>query len=198
MAAVKEVPEMEVVGASTVLADAVDLAQQAHPNVIVLGIDQSEPAGIDTARQLRILVPGAAVILLAASFDGALLAEALDRGCSALITRGRSITDLLVAIKAAGKGDVTFPQGMLGHVFYRSREASSECDLTEREREILHLLAAGESTAAISNRLTLSSHTVRNHIRNLLTKLCVHSRLEAVLAGQRLGLVRADHWASRL
>lgn len=197
MAAVKELPEIEVVGASALLDDAVHLAEKALPNVTVLGIDQSEEiVAIETVRRLRALVPSTAVILLADSADGPLLAKALEAGCSSLMTKGRSITDLLVTIKAAAKGDFTFPLGMLDNVMNRQKEISSGSDLTRRETEVLHLLAAGESTTAISNRLTLSSHTVRNHIRGVLTKLCVHSRLEAVLEAQRLGLLTGDYQLS--
>ncbi len=192
MAAMREAPDIEIVGASAVLHDALHLAEKARPDVIVLGIEESGAPGIETATQLRVNIPDAAVIVLAAPSDGPLLLEALDRGCSALVTKGRSINDLVGAIKAAAKGDLTFPLTMLGRVINRSQNHSARSELTSREREILRLLAAGETTTAISESLALSSHTVRNHISNLLTKLCVHSRLEAVLVAQRLGLIAGD------
>jgi len=191
MAAIKQAPGIRAVGASVDFSDALYLAKRTQPEVIVLGIDPAARPGASTAAQLRAEIPGAAVIILAASSDEALLLQALDSGCSALLTTGRTITDLMDAIRAAAKGDLLFPLKMLQSVVNRA-EASSGSQLTNREQEILQLLASGEGTASICRILSLSSHTVRNHIRNLLAKLCVHSRLEAVLAAQRRGLVTGE------
>jgi DNA-binding NarL/FixJ family response regulator len=187
MAAVRDQPDVDIVCASATPADALSLSFEERPDVVVLGVEP--PAGVGMARQLRTQIPDVAVVAFAATSNEALLLKAMDSGCSALVTNGRSITDLVVAVKTAANGDSMFPFKSLGRLLQRPKEHVNGYRVTGRELEILELLSTGESTASISDLLTLSPHTVRNHVRNLFADLGVHSRLEAVLKGHSLGLI---------
>lgn len=187
MAAVQDEPDIEIVGAATSAAKAFVLATKEQPDVIVLGLEPE--LAIETATRLRNHFSGAAVVVIATSLDESLQLRAVDAGCSAVVTKCGSITELVVAIRAAANGDSMFPGEVLRLFLRRSRERAFHSELTERELEILRLLGEGESTGSIINRLTLSPHTVRNHVRNLMAKLSAHSRLEAVMKGQTMGLI---------
>lgn len=189
MAAVRDQPDVDIVCASATRADALSLSFEERPDVVVLGVEPPAVVGMETARQLRTQIPDVAVVAFAATSNEALILKAMDSGCSALVTNGRSITDLVVAVKAAANGDSMFPFKSLGRLLQRPKEHVNGYRVTGRELEILGLLSTGESTASISDLLTLSPHTVRNHVRNLFAGLGVHSRLEAVLKGHSLGLI---------
>jgi DNA-binding NarL/FixJ family response regulator len=149
-----------------------------------------EAADVELALGLRKAKETLAVVLLT-SDPGLDAGTALDAGCSVLLTQGRTIRDLVAAIRSAGRGDVTFPVEFVTRRLRLEAKATNDC-LTSRELEILRLLADGVSTRQVASFLTLSCHTVRNHINNVMAKLGVHSRLEAVIAGQRLGLLVSD------
>ncbi|HEX2178517.1 MAG TPA: response regulator transcription factor [Actinomycetota bacterium] len=187
MAAVQDEPDIEVVGAATSVARALSFTQDVDPDVIVLGLESD--TAVDAAAGLRSRFRGAAVVVIATTVDDALQLKALDAGCSAVVTKGGTIAELVVAIRAAARGDAMFPGSVLRQFLRRSRERAAQPELTERELEILRLLANGESTESITERLTLSPHTVRNHVKNLMGKLSAHSRLEAVMKGHALGLI---------
>jgi DNA-binding NarL/FixJ family response regulator len=188
-AAVRQEPDIEIVGASATFDHAIDLAATLQPDVVVLSIELEFEVGIEAARQIQRQVPNVAVVLIASSPDDSLVQQAVDSGSSALVLTCRSVTDLVVAIRAAARGHTTFPRGRLDQLGSRPGNRTGSDLLSPRELEILEMLAAGDGTASISDRLTLSPHTVRNHIRNLLTKLHTHSRLEAVVKAQSLGLI---------
>lgn len=187
VSAVSTAAGIELVGATASVAEAAELVGRCAPDVAVLGLD--EAADVELARQIRRSNEALAIVLLASEL-GQPARRAVDAGCSVLVTRGRSTKDLIGAIRSAGRGDLIVP---LEVVAQRSpaRIGGKSC-LTSRELEVLRLLADGVSTRQIASFLTLSCHTVRNHINNIMAKLGVHSRLEAVIAGQRLGLLERD------
>ena len=189
MAAVRNEPDADIVCASATPADALNLNVEERPDVVVLGVEPPAAVGMETARQLRAQIPDVAVVAFAATFNEALLLKVMGSGCSALVTSARSITDLVVAVKAVANGHSMFPFKALGRLLESPQEHSNGYQLKGRKLEILRLISAGESTASISDLLTLSPHTVRNHIRNLFALLGVHSRLQAVLKGHSLGLI---------
>lgn len=186
-AAVGAVDDIELVGVTASRAQTLGLVERTDPDVAVLGLD--EPADVELARQLRRNKAALAVIMLADDL-GSPARSALAAGCSVLLTKGRSISDLVATIRSAGSGDLTFPLEIVAERLSWRGTVRKE-SLTSRELEILRLLADGVGTRQVAGLLSLSCHTVRNHINNLMAKLGVHSRLEAVIEGQRLGLLDA-------
>jgi DNA-binding NarL/FixJ family response regulator len=118
----------------------------------------------------------------------------LEAGCTGFVSKDAPMSELVRSIKLAAAGEVVVPPALLPALVarVRPRGPSFGTDLTAREREVLGMLARGTSTDEITQMLVLSPHTVRNHIRSVLTKLDAHSRLEAVAIAVRAGLVTLD------
>jgi DNA-binding NarL/FixJ family response regulator len=188
--AIETEPGLEVVGTTTSVADCLQLSGELTPDVVVLDLRLGDGDGLRTARQLRADLPAVNVVILAAHADEQALTRAIEAGCSGFMTKHARLEELIVAIRAAAGGASTFPRDLVDRLVRQGEPRQRErAELSTRELEVLRLLAAGRSTAAMAGELGLSMHTTRNHVRNLMTKLGAHSRLGAVVIGARLGLV---------
>lgn len=185
-------PGIDLVGVAGTVEDGVALAEREQPDLAIVDFRLPDGTGVTATGQLRDRVPGVEVIMMTGYADGALLARALEAGCSGFVSKGGSFSELIAVIDAVSRGEVRVPSELLDGLVrqLRPREPRVEVGLTAREREVLQLLAAGRSTTEMVDELTVSVHTVRNHVRNLLQKLDASSRLEAVAVATRLGLVR--------
>lgn len=183
-------PDMEVVGVARSGNEALR-AMSTHPDVVVLDYQLPDTDGASTAKALREIRPETKVVMLTGSTDDHVLVESIEAGCSGYVTKTNAVEELVHAVRAAHAGEAVISPAMLARLLPRLRpEASrSPADLTKREREVLELLAEGLSNAAIAERLYVSLNTVRNHVQNILTKLQVHSKLEAVSTAVRRGLI---------
>ena len=124
--------------------------------------------------------------------DSRLVASAIEAGCSGILTKGQGFRELVSAVHLAHVGDVYLAPDVLAGLLPRIDRSyrGLGCDLTEREREVLQLMAAGGLTNKdLASQLHLSPYTVRNHVHNLLAKLGAHSKLEAVVVAAREGLL---------
>jgi len=130
-------------------------------------------------------------VMLTAYTNEAVLVAAIEAGCSGYITKHVGARIVAKGIRLAASGEALVTAAMLQQLLPRlSRtDRGTGSDLTPREREVLELLADGASTQAIAERLYMSSNTVRNHVQKILTKLGVHSRLEAVSTAVREGVI---------
>jgi DNA-binding NarL/FixJ family response regulator len=188
-AAMDHQQDIRVVGGATTAAEGLRLATELRPRVTVLGCRLPDGDGVETAKQLHRLAPEISVVMLSSGSEEAPLAQAIDAGCSAFVAKSGSIYELLGAVRAAGHGYAFFPPDMASRLAKVTKSKSPGLDLTARELEVLRLLATGQKTSAIADTLTLSHHTVRNHVRNLLSKLGAHSKLEAVVIAAGKGIV---------
>jgi putative two-component system response regulator len=182
-----------VTGRAGSVEEAVRVAREAEPDVVLLDWMLPDGTGADAARTIRAGLPETKAIVLSGWPDEDLLAAAIDAGCSAVLNKNRAFDDLLHTIREVQKGDVTLPLSSLPSVLARIRTpvGVAGADLTSRELEVLSLLAEGLSTEAISERLVISVHTVRNHIQRIIMKLGAHSKLEAVSMALRQGIIEA-------
>jgi DNA-binding NarL/FixJ family response regulator len=130
------------------------------------------------------------VVLTASAADHVLVA-AIEAGAAGFVSKSRSLDELTAAVRAAASGESVISPEMLARLLPRLQRngRTRHNDLTEREREVLDLLADGLSNAAIAERLFVSVHTVRNHIANLSAKLGAHSKLEVLSIAVRDGLL---------
>jgi DNA-binding NarL/FixJ family response regulator len=181
---------LDVVGVASSSEEALDLAAASSPNVAVVDLQLGEADGLDAARRIRAARPDVAVVLLADGPDDSTLRRALGAGCSGLVAKRGRLDELVIAIRAAASGSTAFPQALMAGVLQDRPGAPA---LSARELQVLRLVAAGEATRDIAARLGLSVHTARNHIRNLMTKLGAHSRVEAVVMAARTGLIELPH-----
>jgi DNA-binding NarL/FixJ family response regulator len=188
--AIENEPGLEVVGTATSVADCLHLAAEHAPDVVVMDLRLGDGDGLEATRRLRATSPDINVVVLTANADETVLTRALNAGCSGFVTKRARLEELVMAIRAAADGTTTFPRDMVEGLVRpgepRQREGAG---LSARELEVLRLLAAGYSTTTIATELGLSVHTTRNHVRNLMTKLGAHSRLDAVVIAARSGLI---------
>ena len=118
------------------------------------------------------------------------LAQALDAGCSGFVSKTADRHELVAAVRAAADDDSYFTQDVLRHlVSLRHHEQLKGSELSDREVEVLQMTAEGLTADQISERLFLSSHTVKNHLRSIYGKLGVHNRTQAVAHARDLGLL---------
>lgn len=191
-AAVGQFPGIDIVGATFRPFQATPLVRSLAPDVVILSVEPAR-ASIGLVTALRKDSAGLGVVILTPTSDHLLHRKAIESGCAAVIDYGSSINDLVAAVEAAGRGQTTVPEATLEQMVDSNNHPTSCPPLTRREIQILTLLAAGKSTALMARGLTLSPHTVRNHVKNVFSKLGVHTRLEAVVRGHDLGLI-THHW----
>jgi DNA-binding NarL/FixJ family response regulator len=139
-----------------------------------------------------------AIVFHSAEDSETALLDAIDAGATAYLTKSLSTADRIVkAVRQAGKGEVLIPAALFAKAIARQRSALDrqhernrlEAGFTARELEVLELLAEGLDTLDMSDRLGIAPHTVEWHVRHLIEKLQVHSKLQAVIAAARLGLI---------
>lgn len=166
------------------LARVVSAARQTRPQVILMDIEGGSADGLATLRELREAVPEAFVLVLTSSIDPAMVTAAVGAGVSGYLTMDTEMSEVGDAIRATAAGNVVLSARRLEvrvRQLARRAETAKRGDrlLTEREREVLRRLVQGKSTKTMASELVVSHNTARTHIQNVLTKLQVHSRLEA-------------------
>jgi len=184
-------PDLVVVGTAQSKQRALEAARELRPDVVVMDYRLPDGTGAEATALIKAELPATEVVVLTGAASGASLADALEAGCSGFVAKEGRFEELVHTIRAVVAGEVRVPLGLVEDLaaHLRPRSAGLGADLTPREREVLALLAVGSSTSQIVDALTVSIHTVRNHIRNILTKLNARSRLEAVAIATRIGVL---------
>jgi DNA-binding NarL/FixJ family response regulator len=192
----ERVPEMQVVGEAADGREAVRLAQTLKPDVIIMDIAMPLLNGIEAAAQISRANAGIGVIILSMYADESYVLKALDAGARGYLLKDSADEDLERAVRAAASGRPYFSSAITKALLEdyvrlmkeRSIQDSYEL-LTEREREVLQLLAEGKSNKEVATVLSVSPYTVETHRTNLMQKLGVHNTAEIVLYAVRKGIV---------
>ena len=157
----------------------------ARPQVVVLDLQIPGPDGVEVTREVLRHDPSSRVLILSASGEQDDVLEAVKAGATGYLVKSASREELLAAVRRVAAGDTVFTPGLAGLVLGEFRRMSSEGPpvpygerLTERETEILKMVAKGMSYKQIAERLVLSHRTVQNHVQNTLRKLQMHNRVE--------------------
>jgi DNA-binding NarL/FixJ family response regulator len=189
--ALGEERDLEVVGVVDSVRASVRAVIDLRPDVVVMDYLLPDGTGNQATALIKDALPHTEVIMLTGQGTGARLADALEAGCSGFVTKEGPFADLVRTLRAVLAGEVLVPQHLVTGLAtpLRPRSPRLGSDLSVRELEVLGMLADGRSTAEMVEQLHLSIHTVRNHVRNILTKLQARSRLEAVAVATRLGIV---------
>jgi DNA-binding NarL/FixJ family response regulator len=184
-------PDLAVVGSAGTLEKARSLLATTAPDVVLLDHRLPDGDGVEAIPALLALRPEASIVVLTATTADHVLVAAIEGGASGFVSKTRGLDEVTNAVRAAAAGESVISPEMLARLLPRlhKREAEPRDTLTDREREVLHLLAEGLSNAAIADRLFVSVHTVRNHVANLSNKLGAHSKLEALSIAVREGLL---------
>jgi putative two-component system response regulator len=184
--------DLLVVGTAGTVEEATRVTRQVRPDVVVLDSALPGRTGVEVTSLVMAERPSVKVLWLIGSDDPATLAEAIQAGCAGYLEKGDSLTAVVEAIRAVQAGESIVPHEKLPALLKRvtpTRRGFGET-ISDREREVLQLLAEGLSTAEIAELLVLSLHTVRNHIQRVIGKLHAHSRLEAVTTAVREGVIQ--------
>jgi DNA-binding NarL/FixJ family response regulator len=192
-ALLSEETDFEVVGTATTVAKAQALVADIRPDVVLLDFRLPDGNGLDVVSALRSTADPPGVVMVTAAADKRVLSQALDAGCLGFLSKNADHADLVASVRAAARGESHFTPEVVRHLAHMRRfEQFDAEELSQRECEVLQLSAFGKSPDDIAAELFLSQHTVRNHIRNSMTKLQAHSKLEAVVKAARLRIISLD------
>ena len=194
-ALVEAAPDLDFVGEATTGIEAVDLAASGRPAVILMDLRMPELSGIEATRRILEADPTVGILIVTMSEDDESLFAAMRAGARGYIPKDAERGEILSAIRAAAVGEAVFGASIARRVaeFFaapRSPAAEPFPDLTERENEILELIAQGRSNSDIAARLGITSKTVRNHVANVFNKLQVADRSQAIVRAREAGLGR--------
>jgi len=178
--------------------EAIEAAGKFSPHIALIDTDLPKVNGISATRTLRERVPGCKVLVLSNHQDQVALFDAMQAGANGYLTKAIPLAKLIEATRAVLRGETIVPPAMLGDLLsqlVQSKERQNEVlrrlsRLTRREREVLALLVEGADNDLVAQRLVISPETARTHIQNILSKLDVHSRLEALALVLRNNIVK--------
>ncbi|GAB2998059.1 response regulator [Saccharothrix stipae] len=173
----------KVVATAGDAASAVRIARAVRPDVVLMDLNLGETTGVEATTLITGALEGTRVLVLSASGEHSDVLEAVKAGASGYLVKSASAEELVEAVNRTAAGDAVFTAGLAGLVLgeYRRMAATPDEDkpqLTERETEVLRLVAKGLTARQIANRLVISHRTVENHVQSTLRKLQLHNRVE--------------------
>ncbi len=184
--------DIEVVGEASDGITATELAVKTAPDVILLDVRMPRRTGVEACRGIKEAVPSAKIIMLTVSDEEADLYESVKNGASGYLLKDSSIEEVAQAIRVVNEGQSLISPSMAVKLIDEfkqmskpEREQGPALRLTDRELEVLRLVAKGLNNREVAKELFISENTVKNHVRNILEKLQLHSRMEAVMYAMR-------------
>ena len=186
--------DIDVVGEAGDGAEAVEKSADTMPDIVLMDVRMPKRGGIDACTAIKDAVPSAKIIMLTISDEEADLYDAIKAGASGYLLKEISIEEVAAAIRAVHEGQSLISPSMASKLLSEFASMIKRTDerqqvptprLTDREMEVLRLVAKGLNNRDIAKQLFISENTVKNHIRNILEKLQLHSRMEAVVYAVR-------------
>jgi DNA-binding NarL/FixJ family response regulator len=198
-------PEIDVVGEAADGAEAIALARELRPDVVLMDVRMPNVDGIEATRGIVGLSDGTSRVLVLTTFDlDEYVYEALRAGASGFLLKDAPEEQLVAGIRIVAEGGSLFAPAVTRRLIERFADAAPTepppalAELTPRELEVLRLLARGLSNAEIATELVLSEHTAKTHVAHILGKLDLRDRVQAVVLAYEAGVARAgDHPAGR-
>lgn len=192
-ALLSSIPELDIIAEAATGDEAVQLAKKWVPDVILMDIQMPGMNGLDATRSILEDNSNIGVIVVTMFDDDDSVFAAMRAGARGYILKGADQEDMVRAIEAVARGEALFGPSIASRIMDYFNQPLSKVstafpELTPREREILELLAQGMNNHGIATRLTLSLKTVRNHVSNILNKLQVSDRVQAVLRAREAGM----------
>lgn len=182
-------PELNVIGEAVNGSQAVELAAQLKPDVVLMDLMMPVMDGVTATQEIRSKLPDVEVIALTSVLEDASVVGAVRAGAIGYLLKDTQADELCRAIKAAAAGQVQLSPQAAARLVREVRAPDSPETLTERETDVLRLLATGKANKEIALALHVSETTVKTHVSNILMKLGVSSRTQAALHAVRIGLV---------
>lgn len=189
--------DLSVVGIARRSDEAAKLAAQTQPSVVLMDFLLPDSTGPAAAAKIRTAAPKAAIVFHSAEESETALLDAIDAGAMAYLTKSATADQIIEAVRRASVGEVLIPVSLFAKAIARQRKVVTDrearekllAEFTPRELDVLRLLAGGYDTANMATRLAIAPHTVEWHVSHVIEKLGVHSKLQAVIAASRLGLI---------
>ena len=200
-ALLESAPDVVVVGEAGSGAEAVIQASKLQPDVILMDVQMPDVNGIEATRRILHTSPHIAILVLTMFEDDDFVFAALRAGARGYLLKGTMKADLLRAIHAVASGEAIFGAAIARRLMNFFAEVQKPAtalnyvfpELTEREREILNLIASHRSNSEIAHELDIRLKTVRNHVSNIFSKMQVADRAQAILRAREAGLGTEDH-----
>lgn len=176
---------------------AAKLAAEQQPTVVLMDFLLPDMSGPVAAARIRSAVPGAAIVFHSAEDSETALLDAIDAGATAYLTKEATADQIIEAVRRASVGEVQIPVALFAKAIARQRKVIIDkqareklfAEFTPRELDVLRLLAEGQDTATMARRLGIAPYTIEWHVSHVIEKLQVHSKLQAVIAASRMGLI---------
>lgn len=190
-------PEFEVVAEAQSGEEAIDLAKKHIPDVILMDLVLTGIDGVESTRIIKNISPRTQIVVLTSYHDDALVFPALKAGATAYILKDMKMDKLAEAVRKAHRGEITLHPKVAARVLQnlRSDDRNGEeiyTELTEREMDVLKLIARGYSNNQIAEELVISENTVKGHVSNILSKLHLADRTQAAVYAWKQGIVKRD------
>jgi DNA-binding NarL/FixJ family response regulator len=187
-------PRIEVIGEAPTGAEAIALAAKLQPDAVVMDLHLPDVNGIEATRTITVTSPHIGVLVLTMYDDDDSVFAAMRAGARGYLLKGAGQDDIVQAIAAVGNGTAVFGPSIARRLidYFAAHSGAATVapfpELTDREREILNLIACGHNNGAIAEKLFLSAKTVRNHVSNIFSKLQVADRAQAIVRARKAGL----------
>ena len=188
---------VQISGEAATGADAVRAVRESAPDVVVMDLNMPGMGGVEATRHIAAIAPLTRVVVLTISDEDADVMDAILAGACGYLLKDSSIDELMAGIRAAWRGESLISPGIAAKVLQRVRATSAQpeiadtirSELSDREIEVLKLIANGKDNAVIAAELHISPKTVKNHISNILMKLQIDNRIQAAVYAVRSGIV---------
>jgi len=195
--------DMKVVAEASDGEEAVKLASELKPDVVVMDIVMPKVNGIEATRKIKEIAPDTAILILTAYDDEEYVLGLLDAGAAGYLLKSARGRDLVGAIRAIRAGESVLHPNIIARLLKRAtvtvvKENKAQGLLSERESEVLRLVALGMSNKEVAEKLFLSQRTVKAHLTSVFNKLNVASRSEAIVKGLQWGLVTLENTEDKL
>jgi len=188
---------LRVIGEATTGTEAVELVEQLAPDVVVMDVNMPGISGVEATRRLSARAPQSRVVVLTISAEDSDILDAMMAGASGYLLKDATAEELVAGVRAATRGESSISPRIASRLLAHMREQQSHAEapveinaeLTEREIDVLRLLAAGKANAEIAGELYISPKTVKNHIASILMKLQMENRIQAAVYAVRSGII---------
>lgn len=184
--------EFDVVGQAFDGQEAISLAEKLRPDVILIDVQMPGIGGIEAIRQIKKRVPKAQVVVLSSFDQEEYIYQSIQAGAKGYVLKDSELEELLDVVRAAARGESLLPAHIATKLVRRVSAAKRGHDLTKREYEVLCLMAKGMRNREIAKHLNITERTVKNHVTQVIAKLGVKSRTEAVTQALKEKLICLD------
>jgi two-component system, NarL family, response regulator DegU len=184
----------EVVGEASNGKEAVELAEELRPDVVLMDVSMPELDGVEAVSRLSQIAPEVRVVMLTMHSDAEVVTAAIRAGAGGYLVKDCSTDEIAAAVRMAADGDTALSPQLAATMLEELRKADRIDDtdrvITRREEEVLQLIADGCSTPEVASRLYISQKTVKNHLASIYQKLDARDRTQAVVQAVRMGIIR--------